>query len=80
MQQRSKAGQILSYSFLVVFAEDAVIDATELAFMTNLALEDKVVDEEEKRVLKLIFDRPNPRELSREVRHQMISFRIEHGF
>ena len=79
MQINSKAGQILSYSFHVV-PEDGVINAEELAFMTNLALEDKVVDEEEKRVLKLIFDRPNPRDLSREVRRQMTAFRIEHGF
>ena len=46
----SKAGDILRYSFLRVFANDATIDQEELDFMQRLALEDGEVDEAERKV------------------------------
>lgn len=80
MKRKSRAGQILSYSFLVVFADDGVISPEELKFMEKLALEDRVVDDEEKHVLKLIFERPDPKDLSIEVREEIKSFREKYNF
>jgi len=80
MKQGSKAGQILSYSFLVVFAKDGVINSDELRLMEELALEDRVVDDEEKHVLSCIFDRAEPENLSIEVRQEIGSFRNKYNF
>ncbi|NND81655.1 MAG: hypothetical protein HKN50_04430 [Gammaproteobacteria bacterium] len=80
MRRNSKAGQILGYSFLVVFADNGVISAEELAMMEELALRDQIVDAEEKHVLKVIFERPDPKDLSIEVREEIKAFRAKHNF
>ena len=53
----SRAKEIMGYSFLVVFANDSTIDEAELAFLEKLALEDGVVDDQERAVLHNIFAR-----------------------
>jgi hypothetical protein len=75
MELESKAGHILGYSFLVVFANDGIIDAEELMMMKELALADRIVDEDEKHVLRHIFSRPDPAEMSLEVRAEIREFR-----
>ena len=80
MEPGSKAGQLLSYSFLVVFANDGTIDQQEFKFMEQLALEDRIVDEDEKHVLKHIFERPDPQQLSPIVRAEIFAFRQKHNF
>lgn len=80
MRRHSKAGQILGYSFLVVFANDGVITKDELMMMEELALRDRIVDEDEKHVLKLIFERPDPKTLSVEVREEIKAFRQQYDF
>ena len=80
MRRNSKAGQILGYSFLVVFANDGVITKDELMMMEELALRDRIVDEDEKHVLKLIFERPDPKALSVEVREEIKAFRRQYDF
>jgi len=71
----SKADEIARYSFLVVFANDSIIDANELHFMKKLALEDKVVDENEKMVLRNIFSRVADVDLAAEVVEEIKEFR-----
>lgn len=71
----SKANEIARYSFLVVFANDSIIDANELHFMEKLALEDEVVDEEEKKVLRNIFSRVADKDLAPEVVEEIKEFR-----
>lgn len=80
MEIKSKAGHILGYSFLVVFANDGIIDEAEFAMMKRLALEDSVVDDDEKNVLKHIFARADPASMSLTVRSEIRAFRDKYGF
>ena len=45
MTEKSRAKELVGYSFLVVFANDDTIDEKELAMIERLALEDGVVDD-----------------------------------
>ena len=75
VEKHSKAREIASYSFLVVFANDSIIDANELHFIEKLALEDNQIDEEEKLVLRNIFSRVSDEELAPEVVEEIKEFR-----
>ncbi len=75
----SEAKEIMSYSFLRVFANDRTIDADELAFMEKLALKDGVVDEDEKRVLHNIFGRVRHEDLDPAVREEIARFKAKHA-
>ena len=75
----SAAHEILSYTFLKVFAHDHIIDEGELAFMEELALRDGVVDSRERAVLSRIFDRVDPEALDPKVREEIERFRERHG-
>ncbi len=74
----SKAGDILRYSFLRVFANDATIDQEELDFMQRLALEDGEVDEAERRVLARIFSRVTEDTVEPEVWADIAAFKKRH--
>jgi hypothetical protein len=54
-EKHSNAKEIAQYSFLVVFANDSIIDANELHFMEKLALEDGQIDEQEKKYYEIFF-------------------------
>ncbi len=75
MSSESGAKQLMGYSFLVVFANDGTISEEELKMLERIALEDKVVDEEEKRVLRTIFSRAEKTQLSPEVEEDIKKFR-----
>jgi len=75
----SKAGDILRYSFLRVFANDATIDQDELDFMQRLALEDGAVDEAERKILARIFGRVTEDTVAPEVWADIVAFRQRHG-
>jgi hypothetical protein len=75
----SAAEEILSYSFLRVFANDEVIDEGELRMIEKLALRDGVVDSKERAVLGRIFDRVDPDRLDPKVRTEIHRFREKHG-
>jgi hypothetical protein len=79
-EEHSNAKKIAGYSFLVVFANDYTIDEHELAFMERLALEDNVVDEEEKRVLRDIFGRVKDEDLETKVLEEIKAFREKYNF
>ena len=74
----SAAQEILSYSFLRVFANDGVIDAAELAMIERLALRDGVIDRKERAVLGRIFDRVDTDKLEPEVLRDIEAFREEY--
>lgn len=57
MDQHSNAKKLMGYAFLVVFGNDDTIEEKELQMLKKIALEDGVIDEDEKRVLKRIFSR-----------------------
>ena len=70
---------IMQYSFLRVFANDGTIDTQELAMLEKLALQDGVVDEEERDVLSRIFSRVTQATVSADVWGEIVRFKAEYG-
>ncbi|HML94206.1 MAG TPA: hypothetical protein PKC29_02125 [Thermodesulfobacteriota bacterium] len=79
MSSDSGAKQLMGYSFLVVFANDGTVSEEELKMLERIALEDKVVDEDEKRILKTIFSRAEKTPLSTEVSEDIKKFRQKYS-
>lgn len=79
MTKRSGVKDIVEYSFLHVFANDRTIDSDELAFLEKLALEDGVVDEEERGVLHNIFSRVSEHTVTPEVWAEICRFKKAYG-
>lgn len=75
MSSESGAKQLMGYSFLVVFANDGTINEEELKMLERIALEDSVIDEDEKRVLRTIFARAENTRLAHEVSEDIKRFR-----
>jgi uncharacterized membrane protein YebE (DUF533 family) len=80
MNTGSRAREIMNYSFLVALADDGVIDEGELAFIKRLALQDGILDDQEKEVLDRIFAKLDHAALSPAVRTEIENFRKEHDF
>ena len=74
-ERDSKAKAIMSYSFLVAFANDGTLDKAEVQFIKKLALKDGIVDEDEKDILRRIFDRVADDNLTEDTRAEIASFR-----
>lgn len=74
-EKHSKAKELAGYSFLVVFANDDVIDEGELHFMEKLALEDGIIDDDERAVLRRVFDRVNEEHMANKVKEEIRAFR-----
>lgn len=55
--ETSATRRMLAYSFLALFANDSTIDQEKLVLLENFALEDGVVDAEEKEVLSNLSNR-----------------------
>ena len=79
MVSASRAQDIVGYSFLVMFANDGVIDAAELGFLEHLALADGTVDDDEREALRRIFARVVPERLAPAVAAEIAAFRARHG-
>ncbi len=75
MSTESGAKQLVGYSFLVVFANDGTISEEELKMLKSIALEDHVIDEDERRVLRTIFARVENTQLAPEVSEDIKRFR-----
>ncbi len=70
----------IAWNAIKVFSDDGTIDEGELNFLLGLALRDKSVDEDEKRVLRAIFDRAeSSSSLAAKVRERIASVRKQHG-
>ena len=78
MTEKSRAKELVGNSFLVVFANDDTIDEKELAMIERLALEDGVVDDKEKEILRRLFDRLDHYTVARNVVEEINSFRKQH--
>jgi hypothetical protein len=68
---------IMQYSFLRVFANDGLIDRDELQMLERLALQDGVVDDQEREVLARVFARVNPQTIDPGVRDEIQSFKAQ---
>ncbi len=79
MDPNSGAKRLMGYAFLVVFANDDTISEGELHMIEKIALEDKVIDEDEKRILKKIFSRVTKDRLADAVWNEISKFREDNG-
>jgi hypothetical protein len=77
MDPNSGAKRLLGYAFLVVFANDGTISEGELHMLEKIALEDHVIDEDEKRILRKIFSRVTKDDLTEDVWSEITKFREE---
>lgn len=75
MSHESRAADLIGYSFLVMFANDGVIDADELHFLEHLALADDEIDDAEREALRGIFARVDPERLAPALRQELADFR-----
>jgi DNA-binding transcriptional regulator/RsmH inhibitor MraZ len=78
MKKDSGAKQLMEYGFLVVFANDDAISEGELKMIEKLALRDGEVDEEEKAVLRNIFERANKMHMDQATRDEIARFREQY--
>ena len=76
---KSNARALVAYSFLVVFGNDDTISDGELDMLENLALEDGVVSDDERRVLSNLFSRVDRDHLATAVWEEIQRFKSTHG-
>ena len=69
----------LAYSAVRVFADDGTLDTNELNFLMGLALADGHIDDDERRVLRNIFDQALETRLSRLTRRRIEAVRRKHS-
>ena len=74
----SRADEIQAYSFLKVFADDDRIEQGEFDMLERLALKDQIVDQEEREVLALIFDKIGPGDVDPGVWQEIQDFRTKY--
>lgn len=74
----SNANAIMQYSFLYVFANDGTIDAQELAMLEKLALEDGIVDDQERDMLSRIFSRVTAQSVAEDVWEEICRFKAKY--
>lgn len=75
MSHESRAADLVGYSFLVMFANDGVIDLDELHFLERLALADGTIDDDERTALRRILARVEPSGLAPAVQAELAAFR-----
>ena len=75
----SRAKELLGYSFLVVFADDEAITEDELHMMERLALQDDVIDSEEKDILTRVFKRIDEKLVAEKVLQEINAFKKQYN-
>ena len=78
MHKDSQVDALVSYSFLVAFANGNHLHKNTLEMLERIALEDGKVDEEEKQVLRNIFAHAERTGVSERVQEEMDRFRAEY--
>ena len=63
---------------MVALANDKVIDQNELAFIEKLVMADGVVDDEEKKVLRSVFERVDYDAASEDIKKSIADFRARY--
>ena len=69
----------MAYRSIECFANDGTLKVDELKQIVDIALRDGVVDENEKRVLRSIFSKLNPQELTPEMLKAIDAVRKQAG-
>lgn len=70
---------VIALASIQVFTNDGTLDVAELQNLLDLALRDKIVDEDEKRVLGNIFKQAELGTLDAEVKRRIDEARELHG-
>lgn len=78
MTEKSRYIQIATAS-IGVFADDGKLDMREFEYLLSLALEDGVIDDDEKRVLGSIFRKVTPADVGPGVWNRIQEVRQKHG-
>ncbi len=79
MAQESRDYLEMAFRSIECFSNDGKLCVDELDKLVNIALRDGVVDENEKRVLRNIFSRLTPAELTPEMLLRIEQLRATHG-
>lgn len=66
-EEKDRSSIELAYASLVLWAEDGTLDAQELDTLLNIALRDGVINENEKGVLRGVFNRVHEEDVPAEV-------------
>lgn len=69
----------IAFESVKVFTNDGQLDLQELNFLLGLALRDKEVDEDERRVLARIFERAEKGKLAPAVKARIAEARARHA-
>ncbi len=69
----------LAYSSIPVFANDGTIDMGELNFLMGMALRDKQIDDDERRVLGSIFDKVSEDTVAPKVWERITAIRAKYS-
>ena len=69
----------LAYASIEVFADDGKLDLEELEHLMAIALADKIISEDEKMVLRNIFDSVNETNASKEVLNRIAEIRKKYS-
>ncbi len=78
-QNDTRASDISDFSFLVALADADFLDDWELTTIKNLALEDGVIDEKEKTVLRNVFRRLRKENMSLKAWRQLERFKVQYN-
>jgi len=78
IDEHSSAKRLMGYAFLVVFANDDTIEEREHEMLKKIALEDGVIDSDEKRILKRIFSRVTKEQVADAVWSAIMKFKEEY--
>lgn len=79
MHKDSQVDGLVSYSFLVAFANGNHLHKNTLEMLERIALEDGKVDEEEKKALRNIFAHAERIGISQRVQEEMDRFRTQYN-
>jgi hypothetical protein len=79
MTEKSGADALMGYSFLAVFGNDDTISGGELKMLKRLALEDGEIDDDERGILRAVFDRANPDHMDDATKAEIARFREKYG-
>jgi len=75
MTIQSGGKYLVCYSFLVILANDYILDANEIIMLEKLALSDGRIDDEERELLRNLLNRLEKRDMAVDVRREIDQFR-----
>lgn len=78
-EEKDRSSIELAHASLVLWAEDGTLDAQELDTLLNIALRDGVISENEKDVLRGVFNRVHEEDVDGDVWTKIQAIRKQHG-